>query len=425
LLPALAFISIASGRMTIRKQGKCSCSDKRMYSFYILLALVVIAAVAGIIEYRRHQKRIYSIPIRIHVNGTRGKSSVTRLIGAGLRAGGISNITKVTGTYPRLIIEDGTETYIYRKAAANILEQLSIVKFAASRKVQALVMECMALQPQYQTITEKKMIHSNIAVMTNVRLDHIDIMGHTLPEIADCLGRTIPENEHLFTSENVIPDIIKKMADRKKTVAHFIDPETVSLEEMKGFSYIEHRENVSLALAVCQHLGIDRNMALQGMHEAVPDAGVLMVYKVEAFHKNLAFYNAFAANDPDSTLMIWNKIRDEIGMDGIRILLLNTRQDRLDRARQLAEMAAKRIAGETDYLMLIGQSCDVVENIATGSGMPRHKVINVGWTSPEKVFEAALSVTERTSTIVAIGNMGGMGAGTAEFFEHRSTKNHD
>ena len=76
-----------------------------MFSFYILLAIVIIAVIAGIVEYIRHQERVFSIPIRIHINGTRGKSSVTRLIGAGLRAGGISNITKVTGTFPRLIIE--------------------------------------------------------------------------------------------------------------------------------------------------------------------------------------------------------------------------------------------------------------------------------------------------------------------------------
>ncbi|MCD4681844.1 MAG: poly-gamma-glutamate synthase PgsB, partial [Bacteroidales bacterium] len=120
-----------------------------MYSFYVLLAIVIVAAIVGIFEYARHQNRIHSIPIRIHINGTRGKSSVTRLIGAGLREGGISTITKVTGTFPRLIVEDGTETYIHRKSSANIIEQLSIVKFAALRKTKALVMECMALQPQY------------------------------------------------------------------------------------------------------------------------------------------------------------------------------------------------------------------------------------------------------------------------------------
>jgi poly-gamma-glutamate synthase PgsB/CapB len=391
-----------------------------MYSFYILLVIIIIAVIAGIIEYFRHQERVYSIPIRIHINGTRGKSSVTRLIGAGLRAGGISNITKVTGTFPRLIIEDGTETYIHRKTDANIVEQLSIVKYAASRKVQALVMECMALQPQYQTITEDHMIHSNISVMTNVRLDHTDVMGHTLPEIAETIGRTIPKNEHLFTSENVIPQTLKKMADKRNTVSHFIDPQSVSPEEMKGFRYIEHRENVSLALAVCQHLEIDRETALRGMYQAVPDAGALMAYRVEAFQKRLVFYNAFAANDPDSTFIIWQKIRDEIGFEGLRIVLLNTRQDRLYRARQLAEMAGTKIENEIDYLILIGQSTDVVEDMAINYGLPKKKILNLGYTTPEKVFEKVLSVTEKMSTIIAIGNMGGMGAETAEFFEHRS-----
>jgi poly-gamma-glutamate synthase PgsB/CapB len=391
-----------------------------MYSFYILLAIVIIAVIVGIIEYARHQKRIHSIPVRIHINGTRGKSSVTRLIGAGLRAGGITNITKVTGTFPRLIIEDGTETYIHRKASANILEQLSIVKYAASRKVKALVMECMALQPQYQTITEHHMIHSNIGVMTNIRLDHTDVMGHTLQEIAETLMRTIPKNEHLFTSENIIPETLKKMADKRNTVFHYIDPKTVSPEEMKGFRYIEHRENVSLALAVCRHAGIDRETALKGMYLAVPDAGALMAFRVEAFQKHLVFYNAFAANDPDSTLLVWQKIRDEIGFEGLRIVLLNTRQDRLYRADQLAEMTGRKLKDEADYLILIGQSTDVVENMAIGYGVPGKKIFNLGYTTPEKVFETVLSITEKTSTIVAIGNMGGMGADTAGYFEHRS-----
>lgn len=396
-----------------------------MYSFYVLLLIIVVAAIVGVIEYYRHQSRIFSIPIRIHVNGTRGKSSVTRLIGAGLRAGGITNIIKVTGTFPRLILEDGTETFIHRKSSANIIEQLSIVKFAASRKVQALVMECMALQPQYQTITEKKMIHSTISVMTNVRYDHIEIMGHTLPEIAETMGRTIPKNQLLFSAENVIPEVLKAIADKRNTISHFTDLESVSLEEMKGFSYIEHRENVALALAICEHLGIDRNTALKGMYDAIPDAGVLKVFRVEAFKKLIVFYNGFAANDPDSTLMIWQKIRDEIGFEGTRIVLLNTRQDRLDRARQLAEMVSKRIGNEADYLLLIGQSNDVVEGMATGFGFPAKKIINLGMTSPEHVFEKVLSVTEKKSTILAIGNMGCGGAETAEFFEHRSTINHD
>ena len=105
-----------------------------MYVFTVLMILFLIVSIYGIVEFALHQKRILSIPIRIHVNGTRGKSSVTRLIGAGLREGGIKTITKVTGTYPRLVLEDGCEVEIYRKTEPNIIEQLSIIKLAAQRK---------------------------------------------------------------------------------------------------------------------------------------------------------------------------------------------------------------------------------------------------------------------------------------------------
>ena len=102
-----------------------------MYVFTVLLIVFIVVSIYGVIEFALHQKRILSIPIRIHINGTRGKSSVTRLIGAALREAGIKTITKVTGTYPRLMLENGCEVAIYRKAEANIIEQLSIIKFAS------------------------------------------------------------------------------------------------------------------------------------------------------------------------------------------------------------------------------------------------------------------------------------------------------
>jgi len=391
-----------------------------MYSSYVLLILLIIISVFGIIEFFRHQKRLFSIPVRVHVNGTRGKSSVTRLIGAGLREGGKKCITKVTGTFPRLILEDGTETYIHRKAGANIIEQISIVKFVAERKADALVIECMALQPIYQTITEEKMIRSNVGVMTNVRYDHLDVMGHTLGEIAEVMGRTIPRNSHLFSSENIVPEYLEAIAKKKGTQSYFVDCNTVTKAEMNGFSYIEHRENVSLALAVCEHLGVNRQVALRGMYKAIPDAGVLTRSIVKDEGKHIVFYNVFAANDPDSTLFIWKKINTEIGMDGTKILLLNTRQDRLERSKQLADMAAGKIANEIDYIMLMGQSGEVVQSMLTSFGMPSEKIINLGFVEPQKVYEAILGITSKQSTIFAIGNMGLNGAATAEFFEHKS-----
>ena len=52
----------------------------------------------------------------IHVNGTRGKSTVTRMIHAVLREAGYRAWGKTTGTEPRLLLPDGTEALIHRIA---------------------------------------------------------------------------------------------------------------------------------------------------------------------------------------------------------------------------------------------------------------------------------------------------------------------
>ena len=280
-------------------------------------------------------------------------------------------------------------------------------------------MECMAVQPQYQWITETKMFHSTIAVITNVRLDHIDVMGYTLPEIAEALGNTIPKKQNLFTAEKILFSNLKKISDQRNTRIHLADEDSVTEDEMKGFAYIEHKENVALALAVSNHLGIDRKIALSGMYKAIPDAGALKLSRVNVFQKKINFFNAFAANDPQSSLMIWEKIKQEIGFRGVKIILLNTRQDRLDRAKQLTGMIGSELIDQFDYLMLIGQSAEVVEELAVSNGVKRNKIINLGWTEPEAVFEAILAYTIDQSTIVAIGNMGGMGGQVADYFENR------
>ncbi len=69
----------------------------------IVFLLAVAFLLYGIVEYRVHLSNLHAVPIRIHVNGTRGKSSVARLIAAGLRAGGICTVAKTTGSAARYI----------------------------------------------------------------------------------------------------------------------------------------------------------------------------------------------------------------------------------------------------------------------------------------------------------------------------------
>ena len=77
-------------------------------STLIILLLFLIGL--GLIESYFHRLALAQLPIRIHVNGSRGKASVTRMIAAGLRSGGISTIAKTIFATIKIV----SITVIYR-----------------------------------------------------------------------------------------------------------------------------------------------------------------------------------------------------------------------------------------------------------------------------------------------------------------------
>ncbi len=148
-----------------------------MKHLWILTALGALLATLAWIERRQHRRRLDRIRIRIHVNGTRGKSSVTRLIAAGLRAAGLATCAKTTGTLARLSLPDGREQPIERGCRPNVLEQIGVVRAAVAAGAEALVVECMALTPGLQWLCEWQLIRATHAVITGARADHLDVMG--------------------------------------------------------------------------------------------------------------------------------------------------------------------------------------------------------------------------------------------------------
>lgn len=359
------------------------------------------------------------------MNGTRGKSSVTRLISAGLRAGGIRTLAKTTGTLPRIIDENGLEIAIQRRANANILEQIRIIQFIWKRNPQALVMECMAVQPEYQWICEHRIVHATHGVITNARPDHLMEMGPTVENVTRSLSNTIPVNAKLFTAERKMAKIFQEVAQKRNTEITIVTParskiaDSISAEDMAGFSYVEHPENVALALTVCQSLDIPRDVALKGMQTCYPDSGALKIFRVEQKGKWCRFVNAMAANDPESTLMIWQKTMERYqGNLGTRIVLLNTRADRFDRSLQLLRMTGENI--EHDWFFSIGERTDRLLIYFAKYGIPVEQVVTMSITKPETIFEAIFEkVGDHGGTVMGIGNVGAGGLAVANLFRDR------
>ena len=373
----------------------------------ILGFLVFALCIAGILEYQFHLKSLSLIPLRIHVNGTRGKSSVTRLVAAGLREGGLRTFAKTTGTAPRVIDSEGKDRIIHRLRLPSIGEQVRLLRYFSVQKPDAVVIECMAVQPQYQWIAEHKMVKSHIGVITNVRPDHLDEMGPTEEDVAYSLCNTVPVNSVLITGEDQKPDILREVAKQNGTRFIKSDESSIQKKELDGFSYMEHPSNIAVALDVCKQVGVNRSTALKGMHKVQPDAGALVAWNLNIDSKNVRFVNGMAANDPVSTLQIWNFISERFVTDEeTTCIFFNSRDDRPVRTRQMIELTFEKI--KPDYFFIRG---DKVKKIIDtfGNTSLKTSIDIIGLEQPLEDVISSMRKLPNKSLVYAIGNQVGAG----------------
>lgn len=387
----------------------------------IFSSLILFLVFWGVLEYILHARKLRTIPIRIHVNGTRGKSSVTRLIAAGLRAGGIRTFAKTTGTLPRMITHDSSEFPVFRHSRANIIEQLRIVSFAASNQARALVIECMALQPFLQSLSELKFIKATHGVITNTREDHLDVMGPSETDVARALLGTTPHQAVLFTCEQDYPEEFNSTCIDRGTQLVTVPREKIEQltdEEMSRFSYVEHRDNVALALMVCENIGVPRNVSLEGMQSVQPDVGAMNDLTISFFGKTIYFVNGFAANDPESSELVWQMARETHHESMRTIMVINSRFDRPDRSRQLGDA----IPGWplADKYILIGSGSYFLTRYAIKNGISPQSFVNAEGLSIEGIFEEILSYCTSKTLIVGIGNIAGPGLELLKYFKNRA-----
>ncbi len=312
------------------------------------------------------------------MNGIRGKSTVTRIIAGMLREAGLVAIAKSTGTAAAVINRRGVDEPIHRRGPATILEQIEITRKYVTPDVDALVIECMALKPEYQAISERMIVRSNIGVLTNVREDHQDVMGETLPEIARSLLSTCPWNGTLITSEqNVeILAIMREVATERGSELVVADPDCVTDDEIGRFDYIAFKENVAIAIVISEMLGIDRDVAMRGMVRADPDPGVLRIKELAIGGKHVTWANLFAVNDRESMVAAMEKLVPYITDQTTSVGILNNRADRQRRAMQFADVGVRDLS--FDRLVTFGAYETLVTERILENGYPRERVLNLG-----------------------------------------------
>jgi len=386
-----------------------------------LLIVLFVALIAwGTLENYRHRQNLKRIRIRIHVNGTRGKSSVTRLIAAALREAGLVTCAKTTGTLARMILPDAREVPIFRPAGANVIEQGRIVGAAAAYNSDALVVECMALLPELQALCEFKMVRATHAVITNTRPDHLDLMGPDEADVAKALCGMVPPGQVLITAEKRNLDTIRRACEDRKTRLVTVDPDEplVSQEEMDRLPFGEHPDNVAVALAVCKELNVDREVALRGMEKCRQDPGAYSECSLDFFGRKMLFCNAFAANDPISTSQLWNRANRAHAELKTRIAIFNCRADRPDRSLLLGKDFVNWAAA--DHVVLMGSGTFLMASTLTASGFDASRLVFAEGLNTEEIFERLVSLVEGSALLMGMGNVGGLGLELARHFKNRA-----
>lgn len=382
----------------------------------ILLGTIIAGStmyiVNSVYEQRAHKRNMeLAFKHRIHVNGIRGKSSVTRLIAAALREANIKTLAKTTGTAARVITSNHRESHIVRKEA-NIAEQKKILDLYVGSGYKAIVFECMAINPIYQAYLEDKIMYSTIGVITNVREDHTDLMGKTLPEIAKSLSATVPTNGHLVTAENdpELLAILQDVCKQKNTTMHAVGKMRIGERHMAKFKHFEYKSNVAIAIKVAELVGISRAKALKGMHKAMPDPGAFVLKKIEKDNKVIHWANLFAINDRESFIFTTDILAGKISGKAKKAIILNNRTDRPERVSQFVDVAVNQVGA--DYIFTFGDYESHVANEMKKYKNKKVTVINMGNSteyrsaSGRKLFDAIVdSVDEKECLLVGAVNI--------------------
>ncbi|SDK91014.1 Mur ligase family protein [Natronincola ferrireducens] len=338
----------------------------------ILLILFILLIGGLYLEEHLCKKWRRNIKYVIHVNGIRGKSTVVRMIDAAFKNNGLIGIAKTTGSEAAIVMPNGDIKKIHRKTQANIREQRRILKMASDLKCDYLIVECMAVNPKLQLQSET-ILKADVAVITNVKEDHLGILGYTKEEIAQSLLMVKPKQGILIT------DTYYKPLDANHHIkkAYFQSEDTFS-------------QNANMALSVCEYFGLDLEKSRMGLKNYTLDIGHQEIYKVGEG----IFINGFSANDYGSTKILLNKYKDHKPYK--KAILYNHRQDRPDRLTMMLDL-------------ILEYNSDIVYLSGNGSPYVHKKLKKLQFPGDIILIKSIKDIEFDGFLIVGIGNIKGFG----------------
>ncbi len=231
---------------------------------------------------------------RVLVTGSRGKSSIVRLVHAALCGSGHNAFARITGVIPRELGPDSSRT-ILRSSGAHVEEMRWWLK-RLPLSAQGVVLENSAITPELQGLAGR-WLRPQVTVLTNVFADHQEIWGPTGACAKEVLLSGIPNGCKVAIPFNLKGDgLLRDVLDSRKCPIVVAD----ALPGDAGYQ----ASNMALAQAVVRSLGLDKHSATRAMRSLKPDQ-----YDFQVAHsKGAEVAMAFTANDIKSTRALFGTL---------------------------------------------------------------------------------------------------------------------
>lgn len=232
---------------------------------------------------------------RVLVTGSRGKSSIVRMLHAAMSEAGLQAWARITGVVPRELGPGAVRT-IARSSGAHVEEMRWWLR-RLPRSAQAVILENSAISPDLQGLAGL-WLRPDVTVFSNAVPDHQEAWGPSRESAAKVLVAGIPRGGKVILPTDLQHDsYLVDLLDKRQCKPVFAAMGS-GIEE--GYKAV----NLGLALAVIECLGLDFNCARESMLALPQDRFDFRVLR----RGGADIAMAFSANDVHSTRMLFDSL---------------------------------------------------------------------------------------------------------------------
>jgi len=383
-----------------------------IYVITISIFLVYLLA-----ESYLHSKRLGRIQLRISVSGTRGKTSIVRMLASVCRMEGMNVLAKTTGSEASYILPDGSEEKIGRHGVTSVIEQKRLIRKGAQLGVDCIITETMSINPENRYAESHMLVRPDLTILSNIRADHLDVVDDDPVELSSLHLNDLCPGSKVFIPEGEINDFLRAGIGKSGSLLNTVEENYAVKLGVKSSIYGSmFKQNIDLVSAVASSLSIGLDTINEGLKAARMDVGAAAVYMFEYGLKRVYFVNSFAANDPFSTMELVKMVLASLSNNITSVYgYMSLRADRGERSKQWLEFLSGSTEEPFKHIFFSGLHARILKNRIRDSSIIRSE-------DPAKITSVILSEIENNSVVFGLANIHGRGLKLVKYWREKGIK---